>query len=67
MSPVRPRVLSARQRRRLLALALAAAAAFFCLAVLAELGVAIDTEWRVQRAAQTARVDGLEAPMRVIS
>ena len=67
MSPVRLRALSVRQRRRLLALALAAAVVFFCLALLAQLGVAIEAEWRVQRAAQTARVGGLETPMRLIS
>jgi len=61
------RALDAEHRRRLLALALAATAAFFVLALLAQLGVAIEAEWRVQRVAQAARAPALEAPMRAVS
>ena len=61
------RVLSPGPRRRLLALTLAAAAAFFLIALLVQLGVPIEAEWRVQRVAQAARAPALEAPMRAVS
>jgi len=64
-SALRP--LTTGQRRRLLALAFVAAGVFFALALLAQLGVAIEAEWRVQRVAQAARTDALEGPMRAIS
>jgi membrane-associated phospholipid phosphatase len=67
MSPSQLRALSAGGRRRLRALALAAATAFFAVALLVQLGVAIDAEWRVQRVAQAARAGALETPMRTVS
>jgi len=67
MSLPQPRALSAGQRRYLLALALAAAVVFFVIALLVQLGVAIEAEWRVQRVAQAARAGALETPMRIIS
>lgn len=59
--------LSASQRRRLLALAIVAAAAFFALALGAELGVLVDAEWTLQRETQALRTRALEAPMRAVS
>jgi undecaprenyl-diphosphatase len=61
------RMLSAGPRRRLRLLALAAAGAFFAIALVVQLGLAIEAEWRVQRAAQAVRTPGLETPMRGIS
>ena len=61
------RALAPAPRRQLRALALAAAAAFFALALLIQLGVLSEAEWRVQHAAQAARAPALEAPMRGIS
>jgi len=61
------RALSPVPRRRVRTLALAAVAAFFALALLAQLGVLIEAEWRVQRVAQAARAPALETPMRSIS
>jgi undecaprenyl-diphosphatase len=59
--------LAAGPRRRMLGLAVAAAAAFFALALLVQLGVAVEAEWRVQHAAQAVRTPALEMPMRGIS
>jgi len=67
MSPPAPRALSAAPRRRLRALALAAAVAFLAIALTVQLGAAIEAEWRVQRVAQAARAGALETPMRVVS
>jgi len=61
------RALAPAPRRRLLALTLAAAAAFLAIALLVQLGVLIEAEWRVQRVAQAVRAPSLEAPMRAIS
>jgi undecaprenyl-diphosphatase len=61
------RALSAPQRRRLLALAIVAAAAFFAIALGAELGVLGDAEWTLQHRAQALRTHALEAPMRGLS
>jgi undecaprenyl-diphosphatase len=61
------RALAPASRRHLRALTLAAAAAFFALALLVQLGVLSEAEWRVQHAAQAARAPALEAPMRGIS
>jgi len=59
--------LSDRQRRRLLALATAAAVAFFALALAAELGALSGAEWTVQREAQALRTRALDGPMRAVS
>jgi len=67
MSSLPPRVLSVTHRRRLLGLAVTAAAVFFVVAGLVQLGVATEAEWRVQRAAQAARAEQLDTPMRLIS
>ena len=59
--------LAAVPRHRLLVLTLAAAAAFLAIALVVELGLAMEAEWRVQHAAQAVRAPGLETPMRGIS
>jgi membrane-associated phospholipid phosphatase len=61
------RTLSVAQGRGVRAAALAAAGVFFALALLVQLGVTIDVEWRVQQAAQGLRAAALEVPMRTIS
>jgi undecaprenyl-diphosphatase len=61
------RALAVAPRRRLGAVALTAAGTFFALALLTQLGVLTDAEWRVQHAAQAARAPGLEGPMRWVS
>lgn len=62
-----PRALGRGHRRHLRTLAVVAAVAFFALALLVQLGVSTEAEWRVQRAVQTARAGALETPMRLIS
>ena len=64
-SPIRS--LPAEPRRRLLALAVGAAAAFFAFALLAQLRLLIEVEWQVQSLVQAARTPALEQPMRAIS
>jgi membrane-associated phospholipid phosphatase len=61
------RALPSAPRRRLRAAALAAGTAFFALALLAQLGLLMEAEWRVQRLAQAARSPGLETPMLALS
>jgi len=61
------RSLTAAQRRRLLALTLGGVAAFFALALLAQLRVLVDAEWEVQSLAQALRTRALELPMRAVS
>ena len=65
--PVPLRSLTAAQRRRLLALTLGGGAAFFALALLAQLRVLTDAEWQVQGLAQALRTHALELPMRAVS
>ena len=55
------------QRRRLLVLTLACAAAFFVIALVAQLRVLSEAEWQVQSLAQAVRARALELPMRVVS
>ena len=64
-SPIR--ALPAEPRRRLLALAVGAGAAFFVLALLAQLRLLIEVEWQLQSLAQATRTPALEQPMRAIS
>ena len=61
------RALDAGLRRRLRSLTLAAAAVFLGLALLVQLGVTSEAEWRVQRLAQAARMPALQAPMEAFS
>ena len=61
------RTLSVAEGRGVRAAALAAAGVFFALALLVQLGVTIDVEWRVQQAAQGLRTAALESPMWAIS
>src|SRR5689334_20647066 len=61
------RRLTARQRRRLGALALACAAAFFAAAALAEGRMLFEAEMWVQRHVQAERTPRLETPMRSAS
>jgi len=65
--PAPLRSLTAAQRRRLLALTLGGVAAFFALALLAQLRVLVDAEWEVQSLAQALRTRALELPMRAVS
>src|SRR4030095_15836131 len=61
------RALDAGLRRGLRSLTLAAAAVFLGLAMLVQLGVTSEAEWRVQRLAQAARTPVLEGPMEALS
>jgi undecaprenyl-diphosphatase len=61
------RALDAELRRRFRSLMLAAAAVFLGLALLVQLGVTSEAEWRVQRLAQAVRTHALQAPMEACS